>query len=361
MPTSTSAATSPHSVKTALVGYGLAGRVFHLPLLKAAADIDLRAVVSGDAEKRRSLAAAGLNAVEDFGQVLADAEIELVVLATPHSTHRAMAEAALKAGKHVVVDKPMALTLDDARAMATTAEAAGRQLITFHNRRWDSDYLTLQRLIAAGRIGRITWAELAWTRYGGPRGWRVDLSEGYGRLHDLGSHLVDQLLQLIEGPVATVSCRMREDFAESQVPSHCRVEVVFESGAVGVIEVTAAAHSPKPRWWVVGTEGTFAKTGLDRQEDSLRAGRPAAAAATEFPEPAEDWPRLSSVEGTVVKTVVVPPGRGEWEAFYPAVARMIRNGEPSPVPVGETLRVIAVLDAAILSAQTGEPVVPEIV
>ena len=182
-------------LRVALIGYGAAGRTFHAPLLRHAAGLEL-AVVATSRGDELALALPGVEAVSAPHDALSRADIDLVVIASPNATHAPLAEAALRAGKHVVVDKPFTLRLADARALAALAEASGKLLTVFHNRRWDSDFLGLQAMLCAGRIGRVTHLESRFDRFR-PKvqdRWRERAEEGGGIWFDLGPHLVDQVL-----------------------------------------------------------------------------------------------------------------------------------------------------------------------
>ena len=198
--------TSTDPVVAAVVGYGYAGRCFHSYLVRLAEPgLSLKGVVSSRAEAREAIAAAGLRAWERFEEVLADDEVELVVLATPNDLHAPQAIAALEAGKHVVTDKPMSLDGAEADAMIAASRRSGRLLSVFQNRRWDGDYL-----LAEGALGDLVYAQLAWGQYGAPRSWRGRAASGGGKFVDLGAHMIDQALQLAPGPLRRVYARFSD-------------------------------------------------------------------------------------------------------------------------------------------------------
>src|SRR3954469_15978138 len=201
---------SPRPLRVGLLGYGLAGRVFHAPLIAACPDLVLAAVVTRDPERRAALRAVhpgaeALDAPEQLWERAAS--LDLVVVATPNRSHAALARAALHAGLAVVVDKPLATSAAEARALIDEARARGRRLTVFQNRRWDGDYLTVRKLIADGALGAVHRFESRFERWNPvPRpGWREsgDPADAGGLLFDLGAHLIDQALQLF-GPARTV-------------------------------------------------------------------------------------------------------------------------------------------------------------
>ena len=190
------------TLSVALLGYGYAGRTFHAPLIVSVPGLRLTAVGSGNPAKVHvDLPEADVGTVEE---VLARPGIDVVVIATPNDTHVDLARRALEAGKHVVVDKPFTLTLAEARELALLAGRTGRQLSVFHNRRWDADFLTVQRLIAGGELGEIVHFEAHFDRYRPevrPRRRETSVPGG-GLWYDLGPHLVDQALRLFGPPSA---------------------------------------------------------------------------------------------------------------------------------------------------------------
>ena len=190
----------------ALVGFGYAGQTFHAPLIAACPGLGLHTVVTSRPDEVAA-ACPGARAVPAFETVLADPEIDLVVLATPNALHAPQARAALEAGKAVVVDKPFALSPAEARAVADLARAKGLFLSVFHNRRWDADFLSLQQQIASGILGAVRTFESHFDRFR-PEvrdRWRERDGPGGGIWNDLGPHLIDQALVLFGRPLG-VSC-----------------------------------------------------------------------------------------------------------------------------------------------------------
>ena len=233
-------------VRIAIVGWGRWGRVCHGLLASATPGCALHAVVSGDAEKRQKVEAEHrCRTYATPAEAFADDLVDLVVLATPNDAHADLACAALAAGKHVLVDKPLAPTLPECDRMIAAAQDAGRALCVFNNRRYDGDFRTARRLVADGRLGDLRWAEMAWQGGGPPGGWRGDATRGGGRFVDLGSHLIDQLLLLIPDTIAGVYCRLMREFEHKDVESDALLIVHFAGGATGVIDCSSRAAIPQ--------------------------------------------------------------------------------------------------------------------
>lgn len=263
-------------LQVALIGYGNAGRIFHAPLISGVPGLTLVCIGSSKPEAVHA----------DWPQVrvlptpeavLADASIDVVVIATSNSSHYPLAKAALLAGKHVVVDKPCTVTLAETEDLLATAAAQGRVLTVFQNRRFDADFLALQQVLASGTLGRVVQVDSHFDRYRPevPKRWREQDLPGSGLWFDLGSHLLDQALTLWGEPDALLlELACQRDGAQTNDWFHAQLR--YDSRHPGLrVALHASALVPElgPRWSVQGTQGAFVKYGLDPQEDSLKTGR----------------------------------------------------------------------------------------
>lgn len=336
--------------KTVVIGYGYAGRIFHSYLVERAPGLELVGICARDPEKQQQARAErGVRVYGSYDEVLADRDVELVVLATPHDTHADMAVAGLDAGKHVVTDKVMCLNMDEYRRMRQAADRSGKLLTVFHNRRWDGDWMTVTQLAESGRLGEIHWAELSWNRHGPWRGWRGQREKGGGRVYDLGAHLLDQALLLFPQPITGVHALIQRKWPGFDVESQSMLAIEFDGGAKVTIDTGCLTRYTKPRYHIVGTAGTFVKFGVDPQEDALKVGDIDAAREDE-----SQYGTLYDAEGA--HTIPTNPGR--WRTFYEWVARALDGEAPPPVTLDQMARVIATLDAAFESERTGQVVRP---
>ena len=337
-----------------IVGYGLAGRVMHANLIRRVPDLSIRAVVTSNETRRGQAQADAVPRVHAcFEELLEDGDVDLVVLATPHDTHADLAQRALAAGKHVVVDKPMAITLAEADAMVEAAERAGRMLSVFHNRRWDWDYLTVRKVIEDGLIGRPYLFETAVLAYREPRqSWRAELTTMGSLIHDWGAHLVDHALLLVGKPVERVSCRIVHARPLPAVGNFGRIELTFRDGPLYTIDVGNLGRPAKPRWYVLGDAGGIVKYGLDPQERALRA----TGSIDDAYEAPDERTRVTTVVAGQPAEIVLEAVRGTWVDYYRSVAAHLTAGAPLAVTAQQAREVIRVLDAAVRSAASGEPV-----
>ena len=334
--------------RAVVIGYGFAGRCFHSYLISITPALALHGVASRSAATReRIVAERRCRAYESFEEVLADPDVDLVVLATPNSTHADLAVRALKAGKHVVTDKVMCLTLKDCDRMIAAATASGRMLNVFQNRRWDGDFLTLKKAMAEGLLGDVRWLEMAWQGFGAWGGWRGQAAMGGGKLYDLGAHLLDQMTLLFPEPIETVYCRMHHDLPETDVESQAMVVVGFQGGRTAVCDVSSLAAISKPRIYACGTGGTFIKYGLDPQEAAMIAG--------DIDSAREDERNSARIHNGRTE-MAFPTVAGRWRCYYENIADVLARGAETAVKLPEVRRAIAVIDAAFRSAKTGRTV-----
>ncbi len=341
------------SIGVGLIGYGLAGRYLHAPFL-AGAGFDLKAVATSRfAEVSQDFPAAAV--VSSASEVIGRPDVDLVVIAAPNDVHAPLATQALKAGKHVVVDKPMTITVAEADALIDTAEQAGRILSVYQNRRWDGDFLTVEKLLRDGTLGTLALYETRWDRFR-PQvqtRWRETEQHGGGILIDLGPHLVDQTLRLFGWPEwVQADVLMQRSGAEVEDGFSIRLGYGRMRAVLEVSSLSAAARS---RFHVHGDRGAFVKDGLDSQEAELRAGRrPHDAGFGNEPEDMRGW--LKTGEGSAREPVSGLPGR--WMTFWETLAAAINSGAPSPVEAAESRDAMAILETARESASKGRRLVP---
>ncbi len=333
-------------VRFGLVGYGFGGRYFHAPLITSAPECDLVGVVTASPE-RRALVASEHPTVATFGSLeeLKAAGAEAVAISTPAATHSELTDRALQLGLAVVCDKPFAMDAAAATRSVELAERLGLPLSPYQNRRWDSDFLTVRRLVADGTLGDVVRFESRFERLAPDAG---PGAAGGGTLLDFGSHLVDQALLLL-GPVASVYAewRLRENGLDDDV----FVALTHGSGARSHLWGSWSQGAPGPRFRVTGTTGSYVnRTLMDGQEDLLLAGHtPRSLGPAWGAEPSLRWGRVHRGDDGEP----VPTGNGAWDTFYPAFARAVRGLGPVPVEPRDAIASMTVLDAARLSATDG--------
>lgn len=335
------------NIRVGLIGYGYASKTFHAPLIVGTPGMTLAAVSSSDASKVHA-DWPNVTVVSDPKQLFNDPSLDLIVIPTPNDTHFPLARAAMEAGKHVVVDKPFTVTLSQARELEAMAKSRGLVLSVFHNRRWDSDFLTLKGLIAEGKLGEVSYFESHFDRYRPQvrNRWREQAGPGSGIWYDLGPNLIDQALVLFGVPVS-ITVDMAQLRPDAQTTDYFHAVLTYPQRRV-VLHSTMLAAAESARYIVHGTRGSYVKFGLDPQEDRLKAGeRP----------PLEDWGydmrdgvlTLAVGDELDAQTLLTVPGN--YPAYYAAIRDALNGQGENPVPASQAIRVMELIELGIESAK----------
>lgn len=333
-------------IRTAVVGFGVSGRVFHAPLIAADPGYSLDAIVTTDPERAAEAARIypGVRIVPTPDALFAlAADLDLVILGTPPLSHFDLAARAIAQGLHVVVDKPFVTTSAHGEELVARASDGGVQLTVFQNRRWDADFLTLQKLVRDGAFGEIRTFEsrFEWWRPDGFGNWRdtAVLTEGGGILHDLGAHLIDQAIQLF-GPVAQSYGETANHGRPEGADTEAFVSLLHESGVRSRLWMNGMAAQVGPRFHVLGSEAGYTKWGLDSQEPALAAGVTPSDPAYGI-DLQECW-GLLGVDGS---TLPVPAEKGDYPRFYRELATSLRSGGAAPVQPSEALETLQIIES----------------
>ncbi|HEY2584978.1 MAG TPA: Gfo/Idh/MocA family oxidoreductase [Tepidisphaeraceae bacterium] len=330
-----------------IIGFGRIGAE-HAGWLNAARGI--RAVAADDITPARcALAAArGLKTYDTLEAMVVDRSVDAVLISTPTAMHFEHAMLALEAGKHVMIEKPMALDLDEARRLLHEARARNRVLSVFHNRRWDIDYLTVREAIQSGAFGKVINVESRLGQYAscvGPAAreyrptWRNEAAFGGGGLYDWGTHFVDQLWRLLwPAKPVRVFAQLRGNVWSSDCDDFARILIDFDNGVVGLCEINTTTTRPLLRWHVDGVAGSASSPPSETFNTFQWAELEFTPAVSG--RPSSIYPRASAgLDETQI-----------WEQFAAAVRG---NGEPAVTPQS-VLPTMALLDAARHSSQHQE-------
>ncbi len=347
-------------ISTALLSYGLSGRVFHAPLLNVHPDFEVSKIWRRPRPGGRSNADIlgkypDVQVVETMSEILEDPAIELVIVNTPEPTHFEFVHAALSAGKHVVVEKAFTPTVAEADKLIALAKEKGLLLSVYHNRRWDSDFQTVKKVVEDGYLGEVLEYEAHYDRFRPEKkqGWKEEQKPGTGILYNLGSHLIDQALQLFGWPEA-VFADLRKQRAGVTVPDQFDLMLRYPDRKA-FLRASYLVRIPEPRYRLRGRKGTFMKYGLDPQEDDLNAGK--LPLSPDWGTEAEaDWGTLSCTLNGLDFEGRITSLQGNYLHFYAGMYQAIRNGQPLPVTAKEARDVIAIIEAAVKSSESGEVV-----
>ncbi|HUA92115.1 MAG TPA: Gfo/Idh/MocA family oxidoreductase [Terracidiphilus sp.] len=338
-------------IRVGLIGFGLGGRVFHAPLISSVEGLELAAVVERTSNKAQERYP-NLTTYRTLEEMLADSSLDLIVVTTPNGTHYDLARRTLRAGKSVIVDKPMAVRPPEIAELIDLAAKRNLLLAPFHNRRWDGDFQTVQKVLHEGRLGRIVSFESRMDRWRPvlpkDRVWKNNPTVGGGLLLDLGTHLADQALVLFGKPESvSADVRRERDGADANDSFTLRLRY---SGLVVTLGANSLSLPAPPRFHIRGTDGNYWKQGVDPQEAALnkiiRIDDPAWGQ-----EPPANWGVLHvGIEGGEV-TQPVEPIRGDYRLYYAGIRDALLGKAPVPVAAVDAWRVARLLERAAESSE----------
>lgn len=339
-------------IRTAVVGYGLSGSVFHAPLIAADQRYSLDVIATSDAGRQGAAMERypGIKTVPDGDAVLAlAADLDLVVLGTPPATHFPLAKAALEAGLDVVVDKPFAVSSAEGQELIALAEGLGRVLTVFHNRRWDGDFLTVRKLLAGHALGDVTRFESSFERWSPEisKAWKATATaaDGGGVLFDLGSHLIDQAL-LLFGPATVIHAELLARRPDEKADDDAFLVLRHESGVLSHLSMNMLCPQQGPRFRLLGSSGGFTKNGVDPQEPYIVAG--GSPLDAEYGVESPEWAGLLGRDGHLD---ALPTERGAYPEFYRILAAKIDDGGTAsalalPVDPEDAVEVLKIIESA---------------
>jgi scyllo-inositol 2-dehydrogenase (NADP+) len=337
-------------IRVGLAGFGASAKTFHVPLLAALPhDFVVEAVLERQARDAPGLlpSATVHTSLPDF---IANPSIDLAIVCLPNDLHCDTAVALMRAGKHVVVEKPLAITASECETMIAVSAATNRRLFVFHSRRLDGDFACIRNVVGDGTLGRLARVEVRYDRWSNAlrtKAWKEQGREGSTLLDDLGSHLLDQALHLFGQPTA-VSCRLGVQRDGSKTVDAFRISLEYPRLWVDLESSMLVRHGPF-HWALYGTEGTLLKAGVDPQESQLQQGLSPLDPRFGIEDEAQAaW--LYPREGSPRR---VPGARGRYLSFYEHVAAVVRRGEEPRFTGEDGLAVVRLIEACRRSAALG--------
>lgn len=342
-------------IQTAIASFGMSGQVFHGPLLKVNPGFNVHSVLERSKNISKNLFPEA-KIVRDFNELLTDSEIELIIVNTPDALHFSMAKQALHAGKHVVVEKPATLQSAETTELIELAEQKGLVFTVFQNRRWDGDFRTVQKILNDGKLGRLVEFESHFDRYRtfiAPNTWKEEGGEFAGALYNLGSHLVDQAFVLFGKPTS-VSATLKIVRSGGMTNDYFDIRLEYD-GFSALLKCSYLVKKPGPNFTLHGELGTFHKTGLDHQEEELKAGN-LPVGENWGTEPEAEWGTLyySKNEVDIEEKIETIPG--DYNIFYNNLYDVIRNKAELLVKPEQALEVLKILEACLESNRKGKTI-----
>ena len=341
-------------IRVGVIGFGFVSKTFHVPLLNATAGYKITAVSSSRPADVTAVLP-DVEVVSDPNALATHPDVDLVVIASPNETHTPLAELAMRAGHHVVVDKPFTITVDQARHLAVLSREGKVLLSIFQNRRWDSDFLTIKDAMRQDLTGRVVQFESRIDRYRPDvrDRWREIPGPGAGLLYDLGPHLIDQTLLLFGIPESVQATLAKQ---RSGARTDDFFQLVLRYGEmIATLQAGSLVSGGSARFSVHGEKASVVKQKPDIQEDQLRAGVLPGSADWGF-----DPDDAMHYDGATGETRALKAARGDQRGYYVALREALHGGAPNPVPPEQGATVMAIIEAALRSEEEGRRVVPEL-
>ena len=342
-------------INTALVSYGMSGRVFHAPFIDLNPDFNL---VGSWERSQKNIQARypHTTSFDSYEEILNDPSIHLVIVNSPNDTHYEYTKRALLAGKHVVTEKAFTVTVAEAEELDTLAKKLNLKLAVYHNRRYDADFLTLQKLIKEDAIGEFLDIQISFERYRttlSPKVHKETNTPGSGVLYDLGPHLIDQAL-LLSGMPISVFADIRTTRKVGKVDDYFTLLLYYPNHRI-LLTSGMVYMQQLPAYKIYGTKGCFIKQRADIQEDDLLAGKKPNTPNWGV-EAKEKWGVLSTDTEGKISTEVIPSLAGNYGTFYDKMANAINHNEPLPTSAKHGTDIIRILEAARASFAAGKTI-----
>jgi scyllo-inositol 2-dehydrogenase (NADP+) len=339
-------------IHTGIIGFGIGGNTFHAPIIATTegytiSKIRARKESEVNLAKQRYPDATITDNADD---IINDPQIDLVVIATPNDSHRPLAKQALLAGKNVVVDKPFTITSADADDLIKIAKENNKILSVHHNRRYDSDFKTIEKLLKASLLGRLVEFESHFDRFRNylrPGAWREKDEPGAGILYDLGSHLIDQPLVLFGSPNA-ITADIRAQREGTKATDNFELILLYPNLKV-TLKAGMLVSQPLPRYILLGDKGSFVKYGLDVQEEALKAGLDPYTKNDWGIEPENVWGNVVTEMNGIKFSGKIASEKGDYRGYYANVYDAIVQGKQLDVTATHARNIIRVIELAIKS------------
>lgn len=335
-------------INTALCSYGMSGHVFHAPFISVNPNFNLYGVferTKNEAKKHYP----NIKTFRSLEDMLADNNIELIVVNTPNITHFDFSKKAIKAGKHIIIEKPFTTTVAEAEELIALAKQKNVMLSVYHNRRFDSDFKTIKHVLSEKLIGDLVEVEFHFDRFDAQLSYKAHKetpTAGVGSLYDLGSHLIDQALQLFGMP-NSIFADLESYRPQSKVTDYFDLKLFYPNHRV-ILKSSYFVREPLPGSILHGTKGSFIKTRADVQEKELQAGKKPVGETWGIEPESERGLLHTEKNGEIIKTYI-PTEKGNYMTYYDAIFEAIRNNKGVPITAEDGMLVIKIIEAALKS------------
>lgn len=333
-------------IKTGLLAFGMSGRIFHAPFLNANPNFSLDAVAERNTKKAAQIYP-NLKSYDTLEEVINHPDLELVVINTPNYTHFELAKAALLAGKHVLIEKPVAATSAEAKALFDLGREVNREVLIYQNRRWDSDVKAVKQVLETGELGKIVEVHFRYDRWRpeiGPKAFKETPMPASGLLYDLGPHLLDQAITLFGKPLSYTKT-LGKFRLKTEVPDYFFIHLKYPEDLNVFLYASMLVANPLPGFVVNGSRGTFIKKRSDTQEAQLDQGMSPLAVGFGVEEPGmEGQLTYINPETGKMESTLVPSLKGDFMGIFDAVYNTIRERKPFPILEEDVLLQLAIIE-----------------
>ena len=333
-------------IKTGLLAFGMSGRIFHAPFLNVNPGFSLDAVAERNTKKAAQFYP-NIKSYDTLEEVINHPDLELIVINTPNYTHFELAKAALLAGKHVLIEKPVAATSAEAKELFDLGREVNREVLIYQNRRWDSDVKAVKQVLETGELGKIVEVHFRYDRWRteiGPKAFKETPMPASGLLYDLGPHLLDQAIDLFGKPLSYTKT-LGKFRLKTEVPDYFFIHLKYPEDLNVFLYASMLVANPLPGFVVNGSRGTFIKKRSDVQEAQLDQGMSPLAVGFGVEEPGMEGqltcinPKTGKMENTLV-----PSLKGDFMGIFDAVYHTIREHKPFPILEENVLLQLTIIE-----------------
>jgi len=332
-------------IKTGILSYGMSGKIFHSPFLLAHSGFEWTAVVERSKKQAQSQFP-HIKSYDSVDELLADSDIELVVVNTPNATHFEFAKHAIEAGKHVLVEKPLTVTSDQAKQLFELGRQHNRLVLTYQNRRFDSDLLTIRRVIESGQLGRLVECHFRYDRYRhhiGGKKHKENVGPGAGLMYDLAPHLLDAVISLFGQPLSWTKT-LGQFRPETQVDDYAQIHLIFPNNLQVFLTMTLLALAPEPAFLIHGTKGTFVKSRSNVQEKQLQSGMSPTDPNFAIEDSTSEASLTTISENGEITEEKIVASRSSYLDLFEAVYQTIRHGKAFPIKEEQVILQLEILE-----------------
>ncbi|MFC4263522.1 Gfo/Idh/MocA family oxidoreductase [Ferruginibacter yonginensis] len=330
-------------INVAIIGFGLSGRYLQAPFFEANHAFELKTIVSNS--QNPALFFPNVKVEKNIEAVLNDDGIDLVSICSPNETHFEYAKKVLLANKHVLVEKPFTATVEEATTLINIAKQQNKVIAIFQNRRFDSDFLTIQKIVQSNVLGSLVNVQIQYNRYKpllNPKKWKETPAPSSGIIYDLGAHIIDQAIALFGEPLKVEGYTFTQR-VNSSIDDAFDITLHYKTLKVQ-LRSSLLVKADTPRYILHGTEGSFIKYGIDVQEDQLKLGL----------QPTDDTFGVEPIiqKGSITTTIngielqgTVTTEKGNWMLLFDNLANAINNNEPLIVAPAQVVAQIKIIEA----------------